>query len=137
MSLPSGTDSSVYDQEFASLQSYYGSEDFTRSIFEVYAQDCPAAMARLITTIDNKDLEGAKLAVHSLANIMGVAGPVSSRPVIDSITTDLGEGQLKAAALHAKELGSIVEAALASIHAWLDKAPRPPASNGTRTKGAS
>ncbi|MGD9940566.1 MAG: hypothetical protein AB7T74_12265 [Clostridia bacterium] len=137
MSLTSEPDYSGYYQEFELLQSHYGNEEFTRSILEVYAQDCPAALTRLIATIDGNDLEGAKHAIHSLANIMGIVGPVSSRPVIDRITANLGKGQLKAAALHAKELGFMVQAALVSIHAWLDKVPRQPASDGTGTKGAS
>jgi hypothetical protein len=137
MSLTSEQDYSGYEQELESLQFTYGSEEFTRSILEVYAKDCPAALTRLTETIDGDDLEGARHAIHSLANIMGVVGPASSRPFIESITADLGKGELNAAALHAKELGSMIQAALVIINAWLDKVPRPPSINGTRTKGAS
>jgi hypothetical protein len=135
MSLTPEQEYSGYEQELESLQACYGSEAFTRSILEVYTKDCPAALTRLMATIDGNDLEGARHAIHSLTNIMGVVGPVSSRRVIDNISADLGNGRLKTAAVHARELEAMIQAALVSIQAWLDKVPRPPASNGKMTKG--
>lgn len=137
MSLITDHDDSGYEKELESLQAYYGSEAFTRSILEVYIKDCPAALARLMATIDDNDLEGAKHAIHSLTNIMGVVGPVSSHPIIGTISAALNDEQLKESARHARELESMVHAALAGINAWLAEGPRYQASNGKTTKGSA
>ncbi len=124
-----------YERELDSLIVYYGSEAFTRSILEVYLNDCPAALTRLVATMAVSDLEAARHAIHSLANIMGVVGPASSRPIIESITADLNDGRLDAAARNAKVLESMVQAVLASIRIWLDDAAPKPTYNDRRPKG--
>ncbi|MFH2112940.1 MAG: hypothetical protein ABIJ86_00365 [Spirochaetota bacterium] len=124
-----------YEQELDSLLVSYGSEAFTRSLLQVYTRDCPLAMIRLMTTISSGDLLAARKAIHSLANIMGIVGPISSRPMIETISADLNDGQLKAAARHAEELETLVQSALVSIHDWLGRVSQPAASNGMAFKG--
>jgi hypothetical protein len=108
-----------WEKELATLQLAYGSEDFTRAILQVYTRDCPAAMVRLLSTIENGDLELARIAIHSLSNIMGVVGPAASRPLIEGISRNLQDGQLEIAAKKAEELESLLRAVLISINTWL------------------
>jgi hypothetical protein len=115
----------------------YGSEAFMHSILQVYSKDCPEALTRLAATLKDRNIEAARHAIHSLANIMGVVGPVSSRTLIDSITDDLNNGKLEAAASTARKLESMVQAVLVSIQAWLDGSSRHAASHDAGLKGGA
>ena len=110
----------AWEQELDSLLMAYESESFTRSILHVYTRDCPVAVERLLSTLKAGDLEQARNAIHSLTNIMGVIGPISSRSLIDAISADVKSGQLESAARQAKELEAMVKVFLIIIQTWIE-----------------
>ena len=111
-----------YQKELESLHELYGSVDFTRSVFQVFEQDCPTALTHLISAIEEGDISAARTAIHSLANILGVVVPVASRPLVEIISADLKNAKLKDAAVHTSDLNTLIQAILASIKTWLDQA---------------
>lgn len=124
----------VWKQELDSLLAAYDSESFTRSILHVYARDCPVAVERLRSTIKTGNLEQARGAIHSLTNIMGVVGPASSRLLLDGLSANLKNGELKTAAIQALELEVMVKDFLINIQTWLEVHSRAAdsASNASR-----
>ena len=110
----------AWKQELDSLLVAYDSESFTRSILHVYTRDCPVAVERLRSTIKAGNLEQARGATHSLTNIMGVVGPALSRSLLDGISANLKNGQLKNAAIQALELEAMIKDFLISIQIWLE-----------------
>jgi hypothetical protein len=135
MSLGTGHGYPGYSQELDTLLANYGSDPFMRSMLSVYSSDCPSAIQRLRKSIAEGDLESARRAAHSLANIMGVAGPATCLPIIEDISSKLGSGQLQAAAVIADKLQNLIDAVLTSIDIWLAGRPGPAGLNTDNAGG--
>jgi HPt (histidine-containing phosphotransfer) domain-containing protein len=81
--------------DYSCLLSEYGDEGFLRKVLEVFVEDCPAAMARLEKAAAEKDIEKARLAAHSLSNILGVVRCDEALELLAEIHAELHAGSVQ------------------------------------------
>jgi hypothetical protein len=120
--MPDFDDTSIsraYVLDVDGLIAAYGDMAFVHSILTVFGSDCPRAMERLTTCINIGDIEGARRAAHSLANIVGIIGSDRCSPLIGAMSTALRDNDLCTARDRLVRLEQAIQSVLSAVSAQL------------------